>query len=418
MIHCWLSLFSLYSSRILVDSPRKSTYKLHFFVPMSSAAQRLTQISRILNPSAKAATSLVLPAKPYKICVIGSGNWGTTIAKVVAESVDESPRVFAPLVHMWVFEEKINGRKLTSIINEDHENVKYLPGIKLPANIIAEPSIVKTVEGADLIIFNIPHQFLKSVCKQLKGHVPLTARAVSCLKGLEVTPSGCKLLSDYITENLGIYCGALSGANLAPEVAKENWSETTVAYNKPVDFRGPGRDIDLFVLKKLFHRPYFHVRVVPDVAGVSIAGALKNVVAMAAGFVEGLGWGDNAKSAVMRVGLTETIKFAERYFPSCDPKTFTHESAGVADLITTCSGGRNVRVGKYMAETGLSALEAEKKLLNGQSSQGIITTKEVHDLLAADGVTADYPLFEATYQIIYNGLPMHKLPELLEASED
>ncbi|GMM34950.1 glycerol-3-phosphate dehydrogenase (NAD(+)) [Saccharomycopsis crataegensis] len=385
---------------------------------MSSTAQRLGQISGILNATQSASSSLVLPAKPYKVCVIGSGNWGTTIAKVVAESTAENPKLFAPLVHMWVFEEKINGRKLTEIINTEHENVKYLPNIKLPVNVVAEPSIVETVKGADIIVFNIPHQFLGNVCKQLKGKVPPTARAISCLKGLDVTPQGCKLLSSYITDNLGIYCGALSGANLAPEVAKQKWSETTVAYNEPSDFRGPGKDVDKSVLKKLFHRPYFHVRVVADVAGVSLAGALKNVVAMAAGFVEGLGWGDNAKSAIMRIGLIEIVQFAQKYFPDSDPKTFTEESAGVADLITTCSGGRNVRVGKFMAETGASAVEAEKKLLNGQSSQGIVTTKEVHDLLANDNATHEFPLFESTYQIIYNGLPMEKLPSLLEKLGD
>lgn len=385
---------------------------------MSPATQRLSQISSILSNSSK-SSSLTAPVKPYKVCVIGSGNWGTTIAKVVAESCAENPTIFNKNVHMWVFQEKINGENLTDIINTKHENVKYLPNIKLPSNVIAEPDIVKTVDGADLIIFNIPHQFLKNVCKQLSGHVPPTTRAVSCLKGLDVTPHGCRLLSSYITDTLGIYCGALSGANLAPEVAKEKWSETTVAYNLPSDFRGPGKDIDRYVLKRLFHRRYFHVRVISDVAGVSLAGALKNVVAMAAGFAEGMGWGDNAKSAIMRVGLTEIVKFAEKYFPgNNDPNTFYQESAGVADLITTCSGGRNVRVGKYMAETGASAVEAEKKLLNGQSSQGIVTTKEVHELLANDNATHEFPLFEATYQIIYGGLSIENLPSLLEKLGD
>lgn len=378
-------------------------------------SHRLNQLSLILSPPAPKVT---LPAKPHKVCVIGSGNWGTTIAKVVAESTLENPKLFAKDVHMWVYEELIDGKKLTEIINTQHQNVKYLPGITLPENVIATPSIVDTVKGADLIVFNIPHQFLGNVCKQLKGKVPPTARAVSCLKGLDVTPQGCKLLSLYITEQLGIYCGALSGANLAPEVAKQKWSETTVAYNEPADFRGPGKDIDKSVLKALFHRPYFHVRVIGDVAGVSLAGALKNVVAMAAGFVEGLGWGDNAKSAVMRIGLVEIVRFAQHYFPDSDPRTFTEESAGVADLITTCSGGRNVRVAKYMAETGASAMEAEKKLLNGQSSQGIVTTKEVHDLLVNDGLEKEFPLFESTYQIIYNGMSMEKLPELLESRGD
>ncbi|KAG7699454.1 hypothetical protein KL933_001199 [Ogataea haglerorum] len=357
-------------------------------------------------------------SKPFRLTVVGSGNWGSTIAKVVAENAKELPQEFHQIVKMWVFEEEVDGRKLTEIINTDHENVKYLPDVKLPDNIVAIPDIVDACSDADIIIFNIPHQFLPRILAQLKGKVNPKARAISCLKGLEVSKDGCKLLSNYITEELGIYCGALSGANLAPEVARQKWSETTVAYRIPEDFRGEGKDVDQNVLRNLFHRPYFHVRVVDDVAGVSLSGALKNVVAMAAGFVEGLGWGDNAKAAVMRIGLVEMIKFAHMFFDDCQSTTFTHESAGVADIITTCAGGRNVRVGRYMAEHKVSGFEAEKVLLNGQSCQGLHTTKEVYELLAAKNVIDEFPLFNATYQIIYEGLPMEKLPDLLEASED
>ncbi|CAH2350294.1 glycerol-3-phosphate dehydrogenase [NAD(+)] 1 [[Candida] railenensis] len=382
------------------------------------ASERLRHLASHLNPNPARSHvhihGLVAPVKPYRIAVIGSGNWGTTIAKVCAENASSRPRIFAHHVNMWVFEEKIDGVNLTEIINTKHENVKYLPGVKLPTNLRAKPSIIDTVEDADLIVFNLPHQFLPKICKQLKGHLKPNARGISCLKGLEVTPNGCKLLSTYITEELGIVCGALSGANLAPEVARGKWSETTVAYKVPEDFEGPGKDIDHLVLKAAFHRPYFHVNVIDDVAGVSVAGALKNIVALAVGFVEGLGWGDNAKAAVMRVGLLETIKFSKEFFPESKPTTFTAESAGVADLITTCAGGRNVKVGRYMAETGDSAAVAEKKLLNGQSSQGILTAKEVHELLEAQGRTEEFPLFEATYQIIYGSESIENLPNLLE----
>ncbi|EDK44210.1 glycerol-3-phosphate dehydrogenase (NAD(+)) [Acetobacter pasteurianus] len=381
---------------------------------MSGAQSRLTQLSNILTPTKSPNPKNSLsPDHPFRICVIGSGNWGTTIAKVVAENALARPHLFAHHVRMWVFEEKIDGKPLTEIINQQHVNIKYLPGVKLPTNLVAEPSLLKTVEGADLIVFNMPHQFLPKILKQLKGHVPPTARAISCLKGLEVSKEGCKLLSTYITEELGITCGALSGANLAPEVARCKWSETTVAYKLPSDYRGAGKDIDQYILKAAFHRPYFHVNVIEDVAGVCIGGALKNIVALAVGFVEGLGWGDNAKAAIMRVGLLETIKFSEMFFPESLASTFTAESAGVADLITTCSGGRNVRVGRYMAETGASAEQAEKKLLNGQSSQGIVTAKEVHELLTNVEKLDEFPLFEATYQIIYGSESIENLPNLL-----
>ncbi|ODV70357.1 NAD-dependent glycerol-3-phosphate dehydrogenase [Hyphopichia burtonii NRRL Y-1933] len=322
---------------------------------------------------------------------------------------------------MWVFEEEIEGEKLTSIINREHENVKYLPGVKLPENLIANPDIVDVVKDADLLIFNIPHQFLPRTCKQLIGKVSPNARAISCLKGLEVGPEGCKLLSQSITDTLGIYCGVLSGANIANEVARQRWSETSIAYTQPTDFRGEGKDIDEYVLKQAFHRTYFHVNVIGDVVGASIAGALKNVVAIAVGFVEGSGWGDNAKAAIMRIGLKETIHFASYYkkfgikaLAPPEPTTFTEESAGVADLITTCSGGRNVKVARYMIEKKVDAWEAEKVLLNGQSSQGILTAKEVHELLENYKLQEEFPLFEATYRVIYENADVNEFPTILE----
>lgn len=381
--------------------------------PMSSPQIRLAQTSSHLALPRR----LVTPEHPYRICVIGSGNWGTTIAKVVAENCVARPHLFRRHVRMWVFEETLPEGKLTEIINSKHENVKYLPGIKLPRNLVADPDVVLTVKDADLIVFNLPHQFLSGVCKQLKGKVNPQARAISCLKGLEVSLDGCRLLLELILDQLGLHCGALSGANIASEVALEKWLETTVGYVLPDDFRGEGKDIDLPVLKAAFHRPYFHVRVVPDVAGVLIAGALKNVVALCVGFVEGLGWGDNAKAAVMRVGIIETIRFVEFAGYGRQTATVTEESAGVADLITTCSGGRNVKVGRHMAQTGVLAWEAEKELLNGQLCQGMITAKEVHEFLVAKQATHAFPLFEATYQIIYGTESMENIPRLLEDSE-
>ncbi|CAN3377383.1 glycerol-3-phosphate dehydrogenase [NAD(+)] 1 [Diutina rugosa] len=374
---------------------------------------RLQQLSSHLEPQPQMPEG-VIPERPFRITVIGSGNWGTTIAKVLAENAATRPNLFKHNVYMWVHQEMIDGQRLTDIINDKHENVKYLPGVHLPPNLVAEPDIVQASENADLLVFNLPHQFLPTICAKLKGKLKPHVRAISCLKGLEVTKDGVKTLSQYITDELGVQCGVLSGANLAPEIARGKWSETTVAYKIPADFQGEGKDIDHFVLKAAFHRPYFHVRVVDDIDGTSVAGALKNIVAIAVGFVEGLKWGDNAKAAIMRVGLLETIKFSTTFFPSSEATTFTQESAGVADLITTCSGGRNVKVGRYMAETGASAAEAEKKLLNGQSSQGIITAKEVHELLVNTNKTKEFPLFEATYQIIYGSESIENLPRLLE----
>jgi glycerol-3-phosphate dehydrogenase (NAD+) len=338
---------------------------------------------------------------------------GTTIAKIVAENAAAHPNLFQNEVRMWVYEELVEGRKLSEIINQDHENVRYLPGIKLPNNLVADPDIKHTVEGADIIVFNIPHQFLKSICKQLQGTDFSGARAVSCLKGLTVDENGVYLLSDYIQEQLGLHCGVLSGANLAPEVAQEKFSETTVAYPKPKNyFEG---DVDEDLIWTLFHRPYFHVSVSDDTAGVSIGGALKNVVAIGAGLVYGAGWGDNAKAAIMRRGLMEMIKFAHTFFPSSKPETFTYESAGLADLITSCAGGRNVRVGVETAKSGKPIEEVEKYLLDGQSAQGITTMKEVYALLTHKKMEHEFPLLIAIYDICYGDLKIDDLPKRLVA---
>lgn len=350
---------------------------------------------------------------------------------------------------MWVFEEQVKDDKdpsntspqnLTTLINKYHENVKYLPGIKLPSNIVANPSVEDAVRDSSILVFNLPHQFIGKISEQLRGHILPFARGISCIKGVDVSESRISLFSESIGSGLGIYCGALSGANIANEVAQEKWSETTVAYDPPrMDSRAPtpasntpnssslnlteiphdmehkdvhGKvskvklaalppnypPIDHALFKALFHRPYFHVRLVSDVAGVSLSGALKNVVALAAGFVDGRGWGDNAKAAIMRVGLLEMVKFGQEFFgETVSAATFTEESAGVADLITSCSGGRNFRCAKLSIERGVSVEEVEKTELNGQKLQGLSTAAEVNSFLKVKGKTADYPLLTAVY---------------------
>jgi glycerol-3-phosphate dehydrogenase (NAD+) len=368
---------------------------------------------------------------------------------------------------MWVYEEEVTipessphynsskgsaPQKLTDIINTYHENVKYLPNIALPQNLIANPSVEDAVKGSSILIFNLPHQFIGRISKQLQGHILPFARGISCIKGVNVTSSEISLFSEWIGEGLGIYCGALSGANIANEIAAEKWSETTIAYDPPpMDSRvntptgpspsssqinltitpadGEHRDVsgkvskvklralpkdypplDHAVFKSLFWRPYFHVRMVSDVAGVSLGGALKNIVALAAGFVDGRGWGDNAKAAVMRVGLLEMVKFGKEFFgQTVHAGTFTEESCGVADLITSCSGGRNFRCAKIAVERNVSVDEVEQTELNGQKLQGTSTAKEVNSFLKSKGKEADYPLFAAVLSASFLSLPCTKV---------
>lgn len=349
---------------------------------------------------------------PFRVVSVGSGNWGTCVAKIMAENTRENPLLFEQEVKMWVYEEDFKGRKLTDIINTDHVNAKYLPGIQLPPNLKAVPDLLEAVKDCNIIIFNIPHQFLESILTQLKGHIHPKARAISCLKGLRVDENGVELLSDIIANELGIHCGCLAGANLAVEVANQKFSETTIAYPLPADY--VAGDLDDTVLYTLFHRPYFHVHIVEDISGVSIAGALKNIVAIGVGFVDGLQWGENAKASIMRRGLLEMIKFGEIFKPDSKVATFCQESAGVADLFTTCTGGRNFKLAYRMAQTGKSANEIEEEMLNGQSAQGLITAKEIHELIKNKKLTEEFPLFETIYQILFHGVSIGILPYMLE----
>ncbi|OAR02226.1 hypothetical protein LLEC1_03817 [Akanthomyces lecanii] len=405
--------------------------------------------------------------KKHKVTVVGSGNWGSTISKIVAENTKLYKDLFEPEVQMWVFEEDVvipsdskhaatagsSPQKLTKIINQYHENVKYLPGITLPDNLIANPSIVDAVKDSTILIFNLPHQFIRNACKQLKGEILPFARGISCIKGVNVSADGVSLFSEWIGEDLDIYVGALSGANIANEIAAEKWSETTIAYDPPTmdnsraptprstspsigavdlaeiphkDARGRASKskltpipaeyppLDHGCLRKLFHRPYFHVQMVSDVAGVSLGGALKNVVALAAGFVEGRGWGDNAKAAVMRIGLMEMVRFGKEFFgETVQTGTFTETSAGVADLITSSSGGRNFRCAKKAIEKGLSVSEVEKQELNGQKLQGTLTAFEVHSFLSTRNRLRDYPLFTAVNDILVGKAQVDDIPSLV-----
>ncbi|KAI9622844.1 hypothetical protein KEM48_009729 [Puccinia striiformis f. sp. tritici PST-130] len=297
-----------------------------------------------------------------QVAIIGSGNWGSAIAKIAAENAAKHD-AFEEEVSMWVFEEQVNGKNLTSIINENHENVKYLPGVQLPTNLKAIPSLTAACQGATMLVFCLPHQFIPNICRQLREAkvIGAGAFAISLTKGVDVQGDKIKIIADVIEEELGISCAALSGANIANEVA----------LNK---------------------------------AGVSLCGALKNVVAVAAGFCDGLGWGNNAKAAIMRIGLLEMKSFSMEFFSGVKTETFVQESAGIADLITTCFGGRNRLCAEAYVKTGKPFSQLETELLGGQKLQGVATAQELNTFLKAKGRVEGYPLFSVVYKIAFENL--------------
>lgn len=361
-----------------------------------------------MSASTSASSSSRAAQHKHKVAIIGSGNWGSAIARIAGHNAVVHSDLFEREVQMYVFEEDYKGRPLSQVINETHENPKYLPGCALPENVIANPSAADAAKGASLLVFVLPHQFIKSTCKELRGRVDPHAHAISMIKGVEVKDGQINIFADVIEESLGVTCSALSGANIANEVAQDKFSETTIGHREGT--KGL-ENAELFF--KLFDTPTFKVGIIEDVAGVSLCGALKNVVAIAAGFTDGLGWGDNAKAAVMRIGLLEMKRFSEEFFKGVKPETFTETSAGIADLITTCMGGRNRKCAEAFVKTGKSFEQLEKELLNGQKLQGTETAREVHDFLATRGKVDDYPLFKAVYSIAYEGIDAHDLTSRL-----
>ncbi|MBW0485895.1 hypothetical protein O181_025610 [Austropuccinia psidii MF-1] len=381
------------------------------FRPQKTQHERFICINSYPNPnlyhhlpqSKLANMSVASYQRPkHRVAIIGSGNWGSAIAKLAAENTARHGDTFERDVPMWVYEEQVNGRNLTNIINEDHENVKYLPGVQLPANLKAVPSLPASCRGATMLVFCLPHQFIPNICRQLReaNVIATGAFAVSLTKGVDVIGDKIKIFADVIEEELGISCSALSGANIANEVACNKFSETTIGYR----IKSEGK-----LWQKLFHTSQFHVQIIEDRIGVSLCGALKNVVAIAAGFCDGLGWGNNAKAAVMRIGLLEMKNFSMEFFSGVKPETFVQESAGVADLITTCFGGRNRLCAEAHVKTGKPFSQLEAELLGGQKLQGVATAQELHTFLKARGRVGAYPLFNVVYKISFENLDPAKL---------
>ncbi|XP_053323217.1 glycerol-3-phosphate dehydrogenase 1-like protein [Spea bombifrons] len=344
-------------------------------------------------------------AGPLKVCIVGSGNWGSAVAKIIGNNVKNTQK-FAATVNMWVFEELINGRKLTEIINTDHENVKYLPGHKLPDNVVAVPDLGDAVKDADLLVFVIPHQFINKICQEISGKVHKKALGITLIKGIDEGPEGLKLISDIIREKMGIDISVLMGANIANEVAAEKFCETTIGSR----VRENG-----VLFKELLQTPNFRITVVDDADTVELCGALKNIVAVGAGFCDGLNCGDNTKAAVIRLGLMEMISFAKIFCKGQVSSATFLESCGVADLITTCYGGRNRKVAEAFVKTGKSIEELENEMLNGQKLQGPQTSAEVYRILKQKGMVDKFPLFTAVYQICYEGVPVEEFISCLQS---
>ena len=342
-----------------------------------------------------------------RVALIGSGNFASAMSVYIGRNAAKCAQ-FEEEVRMWVFQEQVNGRNLTDIINEKHENVKYLPGRPLPANIRAVPDLSECCDGANLLVFCLPHQFITKVCEQIKGKFAPGARAISMVKGFHSNPKDNTflLISDLISQELGVQTACMMGANLANEIAEQKFSETTI---------GCANAEDGAIFQTLLQDENFRINVCEDREAVEMCGALKNIVAVGAGFVDGLDLGNNAKAAVIRLGMLEMSDFIKHLYPQSQRKTFM-ESCGMADLITTCFGGRNRMIAEAYARCDKprkTMKELEDEFLNGQKLQGPMTAEEVYNKLKLDGIEERYPLFTTVHKICLGKLnPEDLLPVL------
>jgi len=337
-----------------------------------------------------------------KVAIIGSGNWGSTVSKIIGNNVKKSD-LFQDVVNMWVYEELIDGKRLSQIINTQHENVKYLPGIKLPENILAVPDLIEAIKDVDILVFVLPHQFLIKACEQMKGQIKPGAIAISLIKGMCSSDDGFQLMSTIINKTLNIDVSVLMGANIANDVANEQFCETTIgACNEE-----SGR-----YFYELFSTRYFRVTVVNDCVGVELCGALKNIVAFTVGICQGLDYGFSTKAAVIRLGMLEIMKFARMFYKDTETSTF-QESCGVADMIATCFGGRGQEMVEAMVRTGKSVDVLEEEMLGGQKLQGKECVKDLYDFLKKKNAEKEFPVFTTVYQICFEGLPFHQFIDQL-----
>lgn len=323
-----------------------------------------------------------------KIAVIGNGGWGTTLALVLLKK--------GYSVKLWgAFPDYIE------FLKNKRENVKFLPGISLPENLEHTSSMEKTLSGVQFIVMAVPSQFMRSVAKKMKGLFQKDNVMISVAKGIE--SESHKMMSEVLNEELNPrFLAVLSGPSHAEEVAREIPSSVAVAsYDEKVAQQ----------VQKLFMTDRFRIYTNGDLLGVEVSGALKNVIAIAAGISDGLQYGDNTKSALLARGLAEMTRLGVAM--GAKRETF-YGLAGVGDLITTAFSpyGRNRKIGELLGQ-GMKLEDALKT--TEMIAEGVKTSIAV--LKLARKYAVEMPISEKVYQVLYENLPPLKAVQELMLRE-
>jgi glycerol-3-phosphate dehydrogenase (NAD(P)+) len=307
--------------------------------------------------------------------ILGDGAWGTAIALLLAQN----PR---HRVTLWSARED-NGR----VLQERRENVRLLPGVPIPASVRLTMDVAEAVDGADLWVAAIPTVHLRATLARVVHTVRGGPPVLSLAKGLEndtfLRPT------EILEQVLGVErVAVLSGPSHAEEVVR----------NLPTSVVASSRDEDLARwVQQCFTTDRFRVYTNLDPVGVELGGAFKNIIGIAAGIGDGLGLGDNAKSALLTRGLAEMTRFGVAM--GADAQTF-FGLAGMGDLITTCVSrhGRNRHVGERLARG-----EKPADILASMTmvAEGVYTTRSVHD--RAMRMQIDMPITDEVYRVLYEG---------------
>lgn len=339
-----------------------------------------------------------------KVAIIGSGNWGTAIATVIQKAIANN-KDFEKQINMWTFEEMVNNKKLTEIINENNENVKYLPGVNLSKDIVAVPDIEVAIKDSNVLVFVVPHQFIKRVCDKIKHLIRKDAIAVSLIKGIIVENNEIKLISDYIKDELGIECGVLMGANIANEIGEGCISEGTLACDNENTSK---------IMHQVFNSPEYVVTCVKDKNGVELCGTLKNIVSLGYGIGNGINLKTNTKVAILRKGLLEMVKFCKMFYDNVKLETF-FESAGIADLFVSSLCGRNFKCGVNLGKN--KSIKEIEESMEGQKLQGTLTVKEIYGFLKNKSKESEFPMFVMVYKICFEGEKCDSIVKVITNTE-
>ncbi len=325
-----------------------------------------------------------MSSKSQKVAVLGAGSWGMALSKVLAENGHD--------VVVWTRPEEI---ELVREINEEHTNKRYFKDIVFPEAITATTDLQAAIADREIVLIVIPTVGIRSVAKQLNGLITEPKIIVHASKGLELKTHEriSTILAEEIDESNRQAIVALSGPSHAEEVVvRDLTSVTSASENEEI----------AEIVQYLFMNDYFRVYRNTDIIGVEIGAALKNIIAVGAGSLKGLGYGDNATAALVTRGLAEITRLGVAL--GAEVETFMGLS-GVGDLIvtSTSSHSRNWRAGKLMGE-GHSIAAIEEEI--GMVIEGLSTVIAAKEL--AEERNIDMPITNAIYQVAYEDADVEK----------